>query len=75
MTKVVKGGKQMSFRAVVAVGDDKGKVQPSYVFKVQVTISVQLLFYYLTRDLEYLILPTDFVTGSAMKGIPVWLNN
>jgi len=26
VTKVVKGGKQMSFRAVVAVGDDKGKV-------------------------------------------------
>ena len=26
VTKVVKGGKQISFRAVVAVGDDKGKV-------------------------------------------------
>ena len=26
VTKVVKGGKQMSFRAVVAVGDDGGQV-------------------------------------------------
>ena len=28
VTKVVKGGKQMSFRAVVVVGDEKGKVRP-----------------------------------------------
>ncbi len=26
VTKVVKGGKQMSFRAVVVVGDDQGQV-------------------------------------------------
>jgi len=41
VTKVVKGGKQISFRAVVAVGDDKGKVGVGTSSAKEVSTSVQ----------------------------------
>lgn len=41
VTKVVKGGKQLSFRAVVVVGDEKGKVGVGCAAAKEVVIAVQ----------------------------------
>ena len=41
VTKVVKGGKQLSFRAVVVVGDEKGSVGVGVAAAKEVVIAVQ----------------------------------
>merc|ERR1711964_104534 len=40
VTKVVKGGKQLSFRAIVVIGDEKGKVGVGVASAKEVTVAV-----------------------------------